>query len=151
MSAFLDGLEKIVEETGANVFCAGEMLADGVPQVRRFVETNPCQDVYSVAKAFTVTAVGLLVDRGLLSVEETLTDVLAQELPAGVAPVWYRTTLDMLLRHQVALPEGFLDIDSHDANTFGEDYLAYTADGLHFNDAGHAILAQRLKEFIEAL
>lgn len=27
----------------------------------------------------------------------------------------------------------------------------YTSDGLHFNDAGHAILAQRLKEFIESL
>ena len=40
-----------------------------------------------------------------------------------------------------------LGIDPHNE----EDYLAYTADGLHFNDAGHGILAQRLKEFIEAL
>ena len=27
----------------------------------------------------------------------------------------------------------------------------YTADGLHFNDAGHAVIAQRLKEFLEKL
>ena len=27
----------------------------------------------------------------------------------------------------------------------------YTADGLHFNDAGHAVIAQRLKEFLENL
>ena len=40
-----------------------------------------------------------------------------------------------------------LGIDPHNE----EDYLAYTADGLHFNDAGHGILAQRLKKFIEAL
>ena len=40
-----------------------------------------------------------------------------------------------------------LGIDPHNE----EEYIAYTADGLHFNDAGHAILAQRLKEFIEAL
>ena len=40
-----------------------------------------------------------------------------------------------------------LGIDPHNE----EDYLAYTADGLHFNDVGHGILAQRLKEFIEAL
>ena len=27
----------------------------------------------------------------------------------------------------------------------------YTVDGLHFNDAGHAVIAQKLKEFIEAI
>lgn len=32
-----------------------------------------------------------------------------------------------------------------------EDRLNYTADGLHFNDAGHRILAQHLKDFLEAL
>ena len=40
-----------------------------------------------------------------------------------------------------------LDLDPHDQAT----YDAYTVDGLHFNDAGHAILAQCLKNFIETL
>lgn len=40
-----------------------------------------------------------------------------------------------------------LGIDPHKS----EDFDAYTTDGLHFNDAGHGILAQKLKEFIEAL
>ena len=40
-----------------------------------------------------------------------------------------------------------LGIDPH--NT--DDYEKYTADGLHFNDKGHAILAQRLKDFIDAM
>ena len=40
-----------------------------------------------------------------------------------------------------------LGLDPHDEEVFQK----YTVDGLHFNDAGHAILAQRLKEFIEAL
>lgn len=40
-----------------------------------------------------------------------------------------------------------LGIDPHDE----AQYAAYTADGLHFNDAGHAVIAQRLKDFIEAL
>ena len=30
-------------------------------------------------------------------------------------------------------------------------YDTYTADGLHFNDAGHAVIAQRLKAFIDSL
>ena len=40
-----------------------------------------------------------------------------------------------------------LGIDPHDPEAFD----AYTADGLHFNPAGHTLLAQRLKDFIEAL
>ena len=40
-----------------------------------------------------------------------------------------------------------LGIDPHDPAS----YDAYTVDGLHFNDAGHGVIAQRLKEFIEAL
>lgn len=40
-----------------------------------------------------------------------------------------------------------LGLDPHDPEVFN----AYTIDGLHFNDAGHAILAQRLKDFIESL
>lgn len=40
-----------------------------------------------------------------------------------------------------------LGIDPHDP----EQFEKYTTDGLHFNDAGHVILANKLKEFIEAL
>lgn len=40
-----------------------------------------------------------------------------------------------------------LGLDPHDEAVFEK----YTVDGLHFNDAGHAVLANCLKEFIEAL
>ena len=40
-----------------------------------------------------------------------------------------------------------LGIDPNDP----EDRAKYTADGLHFNDAGHQILAAKLKVFLEAL
>ena len=40
-----------------------------------------------------------------------------------------------------------LGLDPHDEEVFEK----YTVDGLHFNDAGHGVLAQRLKEFIEEL
>ena len=40
-----------------------------------------------------------------------------------------------------------LGIDPH----IPEHFDNYTMDGLHFNDQGHAILAQKLKEFIEAI
>ena len=78
-----------------------------------------------MAKAYTVTAVGLLVDRGLLSLEETITQVLKDALPEHCQSIWYSTTIDMLLRHQVALPEGHGDIDCQDASAWGDDYLTY--------------------------
>ena len=40
-----------------------------------------------------------------------------------------------------------LGLDPHDQAVFD----AYTVDGLHFNDAGHAVLANCIKEFIESL
>ena len=40
-----------------------------------------------------------------------------------------------------------LGLDPHDP----ECYNTYTIDGLHFNDAGHALIAQKLTDFIESL
>jgi len=40
-----------------------------------------------------------------------------------------------------------LGIDPHNPKM----YNAYTIDGLHFNDAGHAFIAERLKAFLESL
>ena len=39
-----------------------------------------------------------------------------------------------------------LGIDPH----IPEQFEKYTADGLHFNDNGHAVIAEKLKEFIES-
>jgi len=86
---------------------------------------TPCQNVYSIAKAFTVTAIGMLADRGLLSVDETVPAALGKLCPERYDPLWEKTTLHMLLKHSVGLPEGFLDIDVQDANRFGKDYLTY--------------------------
>lgn len=40
-----------------------------------------------------------------------------------------------------------LGLDPHDPDC----YKTYTIDGLHFNDEGHAIIAEKLKEFIDSL
>ena len=40
-----------------------------------------------------------------------------------------------------------LGIDPHDP----EQFRAYTVDGLHFNDDGHRVIAEKLKAFIEAI
>ena len=125
MSKFLDAFKAEIDtRENANVFFIGE-YHDGKIETMRLQHTNPCQDTYSVSKAFVVTAIGMLVDRGLLRTDETLTDILADELPETYNEVWTKTTVHMLLLHKVGLSGGFLDIDCFDATQFGDDYLAY--------------------------
>ena len=126
MSEFLDAFEQEIKRCeGANVFAIAE-YHNGALSHKQLQRTNPCQNVYSIAKTYIVTAIGLLVDRGLLSTDEILTDILADELPEGFHPIWKRTTVEMLLLHKVGLAPNFLDIDCNDATAFGEDFLAYT-------------------------
>lgn len=119
MSRFLEAFRAEIEKQQANVFSVAE-FCDGKLETMQLVRTNPCQNCYSVAKVYIVTAIGMLVDRGLLSTEETV----AQLLDARQT-VWEDVTVDMLLLHKVPLPEGCLDIDVHNAVLFGEDYLSY--------------------------
>jgi CubicO group peptidase (beta-lactamase class C family) len=125
MSKFIEDFKREAESReGANVFFVAEYHKGQINEAA-FVKTNPCQDVYSVAKTYIVSAVGLLWDRGLLSLDETLSDILRDEMPPEADAVWSKTTVDMLLLHRVGLPPNFLDIDCFDANLFGEDYLSY--------------------------
>lgn len=125
MSQFLQDFKKeILSHEDANVFFIAEYGEEGI-QSEALCTTNPCQNVYSIAKAFVVTAIGLLVDRGKLSTNELLTDVLADELPATYHDVWKQTSVEMLLLHKVGLAKNFLDIDSQDATAWGCDYLSY--------------------------
>ena len=125
MSKFIRDFEEQAKgRAGANVFFVAEYHG-GQINTAALAKTNPCQDVYSIAKTYIVSAVGLLVDRGLLSLEDTVTEVLSDELPPSTREVWSKTTADMLLLHKVGLPQNFLDIDCFDANAFGEDYLSY--------------------------
>ena len=125
MSDFLSTFQKeILAREGANVFFIAEYGEDGI-QTQSLCTTNPCQNIYSIAKAFVVTAIGLLVDRSLLSTDEIVTDLLADELPATYHPIWNKTDVEMLLLHKVGLEKGFLDIDCRDASSFGEDYLSF--------------------------
>ena len=125
MSKFLDDFKAEIEtREKANVFYIAEYNG-GEIEVKNLAHTNPCQDTYSVSKAYVVTAIGLLFDRGLLRTDEILTDILADELPETYNEVWTKTTVDMLLLHKVGLSGGFLDIDCFDATQFGDDYLAY--------------------------
>ena len=124
-TVLLDKFEQqLNNQKNANLFSVG-VYQDGEIQTRLFGKNNACQNAYSLAKTFIVTAIGLLVDKNLLSVNERLVDILADQLPKTYNEVWKNTTVEMLLLHNVGLEEGCLDIDVNNATDFGEDYLSY--------------------------
>ncbi|MBQ9780546.1 MAG: beta-lactamase family protein [Clostridia bacterium] len=100
-------------------------IRDGKIETVTLNPTNACQNSYSVAKAFTTTAIGMLWDDGLISTDERIVDIFADELPEGMDPAWQEMTVHHLLTHTCGFPVGYLDIDAIDSTTFGADYLAY--------------------------
>lgn len=122
MSKFLEDFSDFIRKNDGRVFGIAEVSGDNVPEKAELKENNPCQNIYSVAKLFTVTAIGILYDRGLIDVNETVTDILGDECPEGYDPYWRKTSVDMLMRHRVGFPGGF-DIDVFDASGYKSDYL----------------------------
>ena len=111
MSQFLNDMAEYCREIDANIYYIGAVENGGYEAERIAVNlTNNCSDIYSVAKAFTVTAVGLLVDRGLMSVDEKVCDILGDLCPAGMDERWRGTTVDMVLRHRTGLSNGDVGI-----------------------------------------
>lgn len=90
----------------------------------RFQPCNNCNNSYSVAKAFVMTAIGLLWDDGLLQVEDRIADIFADVMPEDADPAWKEATVEHALTHRLGFDEGFLDIDTEDVTAYPtDDYL----------------------------
>ena len=129
MNRIFEELVSYIKQKEYPIYTVAQILGDGEPEIETLHPANPCQDSYSVAKLFVVTAIGILCDRGLLSTESLVTAVLGEEIPPQTRERmdarWNGVTVDMVLSHRLALPHGFLDIDCCDTRTFGNDYLSY--------------------------
>lgn len=129
MSNFLRQVAEFIQEKQFPVYSISEICANEPAASIQLCEANPCQNAYSVAKAFVVTALGFLYDQGKLSPSDKLIDILLPEIPqdtlAAMDPRWYGVTLDDALTHKLALPKNFLDIDQKDPGEMGRDYLSY--------------------------
>ncbi len=125
MSLFLHDFSAWLDQRPNHVHRIAEIHQGEDIAVMERLPATPCQNLYSVAKAYTVTAIGLLWDRGLLSLEETIPQALGRLCPLTYNPLWDKCTVHQLLKHHVGLPQGCLDIDCLVAAQFGRDYLAY--------------------------
>ena len=85
---------------------------------------NPNCNCYSVAKAFTVTAIGILYDKGLVTPKTFVVDILKKYIPNDMDEKWYKVTIHDVLLHKVGFGTGLLDIDCEDASLYPtNDYL----------------------------
>ena len=127
--------DKIFEKAeGLSGLYSISVIEDGVLQTKR-AAANQTNNTYSVSKAFTATAIGMLFDAGKLTPEMKIADIFAEELREyaalgiGVDEKWQRVTVDHALRHVMGIENGFLDIDCEDISTYektygtGEDFL----------------------------
>ena len=80
----------------------------------RFQPSNRCNNSYSVAKAFTMTAIGLLLDDGKLDVTDSLGQIFG-------APDWNGVTIEHALTHRIGYGQGHLDIDVEDVSEYPTD------------------------------
>lgn len=100
------------------------LYTDGEVQIHRFREGDNCTNCYSVSKAFTMTALGMLFDAGLLDVKKPVAHYMASLIPSDADPAWEAVTVEHALTHTIGFGEGFLDIDAEDASEYPtDDYL----------------------------
>lgn len=95
---------------------------NGKTETFKRILANDTNNVFSVSKVFTVTAIGFLVDDGLLSLDEKFSDIFAAEMPDGYDKKWDSVTVDNVIKHKVGFNEGFLDIDVEDVAGYEQKY-----------------------------
>ncbi len=126
MRKFLEDLKAFADTLPFDIIRATEIQNESEAETLEYLDANPCQNTYSVAKLFTATAIGMLYDRGMLRLDEKICDLFADELPTeGMDERWRENTVEMALTHQLGLPGGFLDIDTHRSSEFTHDFLHY--------------------------
>lgn len=90
-----------------------------------FQPCSNCCDSYSVAKAFVMTAAGILYDQGVLKLHLPIRHMLKDLFPSDYDPAWDLVTAEHIMTHRVGFEESFLDIDVENASEYTDnDYLS---------------------------
>ena len=122
----LDALKNTAKTKNLPVISIAVSTADGIGTAT-INAGNPCQNCYSVTKAYCVTAIGMLYDEGKIQVTDTIGDIFADEIAAyGIeAEKWADITIHDVMKHQAGFKVGgLLDIDAQDATKWAsQDYL----------------------------
>lgn len=125
MTHLLHQIAEAAAEHHWNLFGYSIIDANGDSQTIHPVPAAPCCNCYSVAKLFTLTALGILYDTGLLRWDEHIVDLFPHSLPEHYDANWNDVTIDDVIRHRIGLDEGFLDIDTENIFDYpSDDFLS---------------------------
>ena len=151
-----NSLKQFILDNNFNTYFICEADANYNIKLTSINPSNPTCNCYSVAKAFTVTAIGILYDRGLVTPSTLLTDILKKYLPTDIDPKWFKVTIHDVLLHKVGFGCGLLDIDCEDASLYKSfDYLhivlstklTYEPGTVHqYTDAAYYLLSRVVYE-----
>lgn len=119
----MDKLEKLIRENKINCFdIVGYWRGEW--QTRQIIPALDTMNCFSVAKAFTATAIGIAQDQGLLNVEDTILTFLG----AGGGQMTDPAIKDVTIRHLLTYTMGIEKRHLHtaDRNTLHtDDWLGY--------------------------
>ena len=115
--------KRLIEKKYNTYFlCVGDKDYNTKKEV--IIPSNPTCNCYSIAKAFTVLALGILFDKGLLSMDMLIVDILKKYVPKDIDEKWKKVTVEDAILHKVGFNKGLLDIDVDDASKYETyDYL----------------------------
>lgn len=129
MNNISEKLKDFIKENSLSLYSVSIGYGDDQYENISVSRSSICKNSYSVAKLFVVSAIGFLYDMKQLSLSDKVLDILKDEIPSDIFPLidkrWEEVSIDTALRHGLALPGGFLDIDCCDPREFGNDYLSY--------------------------
>lgn len=125
MRTVTDRLAECALSNKLNIYRIAAAEADQTITEKELIPANPCQDCYSVAKVFTATAIGMLVDRGRISLEDSIVGILKEDIAFPVDDAWRALTVRHALIHRCGLPQSYLDIDCDDIADYGTDDFLY--------------------------
>lgn len=120
-----------------------------------FQPGNPGHDCYSTAKAITSIAVGILYDRGLLRLTDTLGQHLGGYFTESCDPKWKDITIHQIMRHRTGAKNG-VDFDLTNAHLWEDPEWLHTLfaipivsdpeDRLVYSDGSYYIVGRVVEE-----
>lgn len=118
----VEKLAEIARQQNINIYSISQ-IENGIEKTVTVNPANDCNDIYSVSKNFTATAIGILYDNGLVDLNQNIYQIFSDEYPE-IDTQWKAVKVRHVLTHTVGIETGFLDIDVEDIRTYGtHDFL----------------------------
>ena len=114
----IEKIEQYVKEHQLNFYDVAVMTKDGI-KCSYFQPGCKCNASYSIAKLFISTAIGVLIDKSLISEDDKITDILRKSLTFSYDPIWDGVTVRHALTHRIGIDYGVLDVDRDSTEDYG--------------------------------